>query len=127
MPIDFSRPHGAWLDQQRLTMENLRDLNRAPIDVNYSPIKSPRSPVKTSNIMDKVWGGDRRLPLFGYTLETLQMLMVPMFKTRKEALGSMGNDAPLACLSRMQPLVYEYFKQLFAQVRKKFLLLSRNG
>ena len=55
------------------------------------------------------------------------MLMVPMFKTRKEALGSMGNDAPLACLSRMQPLVYEYFKQLFAQVRKKFLLLSRNG
>lgn len=35
---------------------------------------------------------------------------------RKEALGSMGNDAPLACLSRFQPLPYEYFKQLFAQV-----------
>ena len=69
------------------------------------------------NCAFQVWGGDRRLPLFGYTLETLQMLMVPMFKTRKEALGSMGNDAPLACLSRMQPLVYEYFKQLFAQVK----------
>jgi hypothetical protein len=40
-----------------------------------------------------------------------QMLMIPMVKTRKEALGSMGNDAPLACLSQMQPLVYEYFKQ----------------
>ncbi len=39
------------------------------------------------------------------------MLMIPMVKTRKEALGSMGNDAPLACLSQMQPLVYEYFKQ----------------
>lgn len=38
------------------------------------------------------------------------------FKNRKEALGSMGNDAPLACLSRFQPLPYEYFKQLFAQV-----------
>lgn len=35
---------------------------------------------------------------------------------RKEALGSMGNDAPLACLSTFQPLPYEYFKQLFAQV-----------
>lgn len=34
----------------------------------------------------------------------------------KEALGSMGNDAPLACLSQFQPLVYDYFKQLFAQV-----------
>jgi len=54
--------------------------------------------------------------MFGYTIETIQMLMVPMFKTRKEALGSMGNDAPLACLSRYQPQIYEYFKQLFAQV-----------
>jgi len=35
---------------------------------------------------------------------------------RKEALGSMGNDAPLACLSLFQPLIYSYFKQLFAQV-----------
>lgn len=35
---------------------------------------------------------------------------------RKEALGSMGNDAPLACLSEFQPLIYDYFKQLFAQV-----------
>ena len=36
--------------------------------------------------------------------------------SRKEALGSMGNDAPLACLSLYQPLLYDYFKQLFAQV-----------
>ena len=56
------------------------------------------------------------MPVFGYTVETIQMLMIPMLKTKKEALGSMGNDAPLACLSGMQPLVYEYFKQLFAQV-----------
>jgi glutamate synthase (NADPH/NADH) len=38
------------------------------------------------------------------------------FFYRKEALGSMGNDAPLACLSLCQPLIYDYFKQLFAQV-----------
>lgn len=40
----------------------------------------------------------------------------PQRISRKEALGSMGNDAPLACLSNFAPLVYEYFKQLFAQV-----------
>lgn len=59
---------------------------------------------------------DPRLPLFNYTTETVNMLLMPMIKNKKEALGSMGNDAPLACLSRFQPLPYEYFKQLFAQV-----------
>lgn len=59
---------------------------------------------------------DPRLPLFNYTTETVNMLLMPMIKDKKEALGSMGNDAPLACLSRFQPLPYEYFKQLFAQV-----------
>ncbi len=63
------------------------------------------------------------MPLFGYTLETVQMLMVPMLKTQKEALGSMGNDAPFACLSDMQPLIYEYFKQLFAQVTYTYCIL----
>lgn len=38
------------------------------------------------------------------------------YNSRKEALGSMGNDVPLACLSEFQPLPYDYFKQLFAQV-----------
>ena len=71
---------------------------------------------EATNALDKLWNGDRRMPVFGYTVETLQMLMIPMLKTKKEALGSMGNDTPLACLSNMQPLVYEYFKQLFAQV-----------
>lgn len=59
---------------------------------------------------------DPRLSLHGYTTETVQMLLIPMIKLKKEALGSMGNDAPLACLSKFQPVIYEYFKQLFAQV-----------
>lgn len=59
---------------------------------------------------------DPRLLLFGYTTETVNMLLMPMIENKKEALGSMGNDAPLACLSAFQPLPYEYFKQLFAQV-----------
>lgn len=59
---------------------------------------------------------DRRLPLFGYNAEILSLLLLPMIKDSKEALGSMGNDAPLACLSQFNPLIYDYFKQLFAQV-----------
>lgn len=59
---------------------------------------------------------DRRLPLFGYNVEVLSLLLLPMIKNGKESLGSMGNDAPLACLSEYNPLVYDYFKQLFAQV-----------
>lgn len=59
---------------------------------------------------------DKRLPLFGYTTEIINLLILPMVKTEKEALGSMGNDTPLACLSLYQPLSYDYFKQLFAQI-----------
>lgn len=54
---------------------------------------------------------------FGYTRETLEMLMLPMAATGAEPLGSMGNDSPLAILSRNRKLVPEYFKQLFAQAR----------
>ncbi|KAL0267203.1 UNVERIFIED_CONTAM: hypothetical protein PYX00_009546 [Menopon gallinae] len=72
--------------------------------------------VPVGNALSRVWGGDRRLSLFSYTIETINMLLMPMIKTKKEALGSMGNDAPLACLSQFQPLLYDYFKQLFAQV-----------
>ncbi|KAM7538774.1 hypothetical protein Aperf_G00000049076 [Anoplocephala perfoliata] len=59
---------------------------------------------------------DPRLQLFGFTPENINMLLLPMLTDKKEALGSMGNDIPLACLSEYDPLVYEYFKELFAQV-----------
>lgn len=52
----------------------------------------------------------------GYTMETLEILMVPMARSGAEPLGSMGNDAPLACMSHRPKLLYEYFKQIFAQV-----------
>lgn len=55
--------------------------------------------------------------VFGYTREGLELLMAPMAKTGAEPLGSMGNDAALAALSRRARLPFEYFKQLFAQVR----------
>lgn len=51
-----------------------------------------------------------------YTVEALEMLMLPMAKDASEALGSMGNDTPLAVMSGREKLTFEYFKQMFAQV-----------
>ena len=56
------------------------------------------------------------LQAFGYTTEHLNMLMLPMAKKGEEAIGSMGNDAAFAVLSDKPRLLYDYFKQLFAQV-----------
>jgi glutamate synthase (ferredoxin) len=53
---------------------------------------------------------------FGFTSEDLQILMAPMAASGNEAVGSMGNDAALAVLSDKPQLLYNYFKQLFAQV-----------
>ncbi|KRZ19459.1 Glutamate synthase [NADH], amyloplastic, partial [Trichinella zimbabwensis] len=59
---------------------------------------------------------DRRLTLFAYTHDTFGILVVPMIRDKKEALGSMGNDTALACLSQYGPSLYSYFQQMFAQV-----------
>ena len=53
---------------------------------------------------------------FGYTQEDLNLIIAPMARTAVEPLGSMGNDSPLAALSDKPKLLYNYFKQLFAQV-----------
>jgi glutamate synthase (NADPH/NADH) large chain len=57
-----------------------------------------------------------RQRVFGYTTEDLKILMAPMAQEGNEAIGSMGNDAALAVLSDRPQLLYNYFKQLFAQV-----------
>ncbi|CAD6505667.1 BgTH12-01157 [Blumeria graminis f. sp. triticale] len=59
---------------------------------------------------------DPMLAAFGYSFEQVSLLLAPMASDEKEALGSMGNDAPLACLAKAPRLLYEYFRQLFAQV-----------
>ncbi|XP_043577725.1 glutamate synthase 1 [NADH], chloroplastic isoform X4 [Bombus pyrosoma] len=127
LQIARSRPHSKWLKDQMITMEELRAAdadykktlstveNGSIVDEEVAKRKAMNdaNPISTVN---RVWGGDKRLSLYGYTLETINLLLLPMMQSKKEALGSMGNDAPLACLSQFQPLIYDYFKQLFAQV-----------
>ncbi|XP_018340972.1 PREDICTED: putative glutamate synthase [NADPH] isoform X1 [Trachymyrmex septentrionalis] len=123
LQIARRRPHSKWLKEQRITMDELRaahvyNSNAEDIIENSLAVekKNAINGIYEVSAVNKVWSGDKRLSLYGYTLETINLLLLPMVQTKKEALGSMGNDAPLACLSEFQPLLYEYFKQLFAQV-----------
>ena len=59
---------------------------------------------------------ETRLKVFGYTKEDFKTIILPMCNNGKEAIGSMGTDTPLAVLSKKPQLIYNYFKQLFAQV-----------
>ncbi len=59
---------------------------------------------------------EKRKSTFGYTLEDINTIVLPMGKTGKEPIGSMGTDTPIAVLSERPQLIYNYFQQLFAQV-----------
>lgn len=67
-------------------------------------------------IYNKSMTNDPRMIAFGYSFEQLSLILAPMGSDAKEALGSMGADGPLACLAEQPRLVYDYFRQLFAQV-----------
>ncbi|KAJ7702309.1 NADPH-dependent glutamate synthase [Mycena rosella] len=78
--------------------------------------------VKRSNLRldpvldDTTLSTDPKLLAFGFTVEQLNLLVLPMVSDGKEALGSMGNDAPLAAMATQPRIIYDYFRQLFAQV-----------
>ncbi len=90
------KPYSDWLAQNRLTLD---DVPETPL--TYEPDPATRR---------------LRQQLFGYTLEDQRILLAPMVSNGREADGSMGNDAPLACLSERPSLLFAYFKQVFAQV-----------
>jgi glutamate synthase (ferredoxin) len=56
---------------------------------------------------------------FGYTYDDLRMVLVPMVRDGVDPIGSMGTDTPLAVMSHKPQLLYNYFKQLFAQVTNR--------
>jgi glutamate synthase (NADPH) large chain len=90
------QPYAQWLQEQQVTMEQLPEPSR----------------VIASNPETLL----RRQRAYGYSEEDLRILLAPMGAKGEEPVGSMGTDTPLACLSdRPQPL-FNYFKQLFAQV-----------
>jgi len=94
--ITSKRPYRKWLK------ENLLRLKEVPYTGNKTP--------------EEKEDFETRLRIFGYTQEDLKTIIKPMVVDAKEAIGSMGTDTPLAVLSDRPQLLYNYFKQLFAQV-----------
>ena len=94
--VSSKRPYQMWLD------ENLLPLKHIAYTGNVSSIEKE--------------GFETRMRIFGYTQEDLKTIITPMTLQGKEAIGSMGTDTPLAVLSERPQLLYNYFKQLFAQV-----------
>ncbi|CAI7896051.1 unnamed protein product [Closterium sp. NIES-54] len=112
------RPYGEWLANQKLTLGDIvasvPEADRVPPPIEGATEVDP-SADQTMETMG-INGLTTPLKAFGYTIEALEMLLLPMAQTGSEALGSMGNDTPLACMSTRPKLMSEYFKQLFAQV-----------
>ncbi len=90
------QPYGDWLKQNKVDLEDLS-------------AGEPEPEITGDELV-------RMQCAFGYSVEELRMLTVPMAESGYEAVGSMGNDAPLAVLSDQNQLLFNYFKQLFAQV-----------
>ncbi|KAL2314381.1 putative glutamate synthase [NADPH] [Schizosaccharomyces pombe] len=95
----------SWLDQELIDMNSIVDSLIESTSVDLTPI-----------VDDVPLADDKTMLAFGYTLEQINMIMAPMANGGKETLGSMGNDAAIACLSDQPRLLYDYFRQLFAQV-----------
>jgi len=96
--IAAAKPYGEWVENGTIDLTKWAETSGSqadPMDFNLT---------------------NRKLNMFGFTSEKLDVLLLPMAIGGKEALGSMGNDAALAVLSEYPRQVNDYFKQLFAQV-----------
>lgn len=91
-------PYKEWVE------DNMIDLEKWTAEANVEATKMNFSQT------------NRKLNMFGFSQEKIEMLLLPMAVGGKEALGSMGNDAALAVLSEKPRQINDYFKQLFAQV-----------
>ena len=91
-----TKPYKQWIENLRIKLDDLSDT-------------SGSVPASDVELLD-------RQQAFGYTQEDIKFLMSPMAQAGEEGIGSMGNDSPLAVLSSKDKPLYNYFKQLFAQV-----------
>jgi glutamate synthase (ferredoxin) len=94
--IAAEKPYRKWLEENLIKLADIADAPEVPGPDHETVVQ--------------------RQQAFGYTFEDQRMLMLPMSKDGVEAVGSMGTDIPLAVLSDKPKLLYDYFKQLFAQV-----------
>ncbi|WP_372725014.1 glutamate synthase large subunit [Novipirellula sp.] len=89
-------PYGDWLKENRIRLSDLH------------PESEPHG-FDSKTLLP-------RMQAFGYTIETINFMLRPLVEQLRDPVGSMGNDSALACLSDKPRMIYDYFKQLFAQV-----------
>ncbi|MGA2016649.1 MAG: glutamate synthase large subunit [Opitutaceae bacterium] len=94
--ISTERPYRQWLKEHLVHLSDIPDAPEVPLPDHHTLLQ--------------------RQIAFGYTNEDERIILAPMARDGVEAVGSMGNDAALAVLSSRPRLLYDYFKQLFAQV-----------
>ncbi len=94
--ISRQKPYRHWLEKNRILLKGL-----------FGPPRTVGTNEKSLPIIQKS---------FGYTMEDLRKIILPMVENAQEPIGSMGNDTSLALLSDRPQLLFNYFKQLFAQV-----------
>lgn len=90
-----AQPYRIWLANNRVELDELKSGRRVP---------------------HTVAGYDKRLRAFGYSREDIERIITPMCTGSAEPVASMGNDTPLAVLSERPQLLFNYFRQQFAQV-----------
>ena len=89
-------PYRRWLDENLIPLDSIEEAEQLPLPEHHTIIERQRA--------------------FGYTFEDQRILLSPMARLGVEAIGSMASDTPLAVLSNKPQLLFNYFKQLFAQV-----------
>ncbi|QNN58032.1 glutamate synthase subunit alpha [Diaphorobacter ruginosibacter] len=92
-----TKPYKQWIENLRIKLDEVS----MPADV--------QQPVSALPLLE-------RQQAFGFTQEDIKFLLAPMAKNGEEGIGSMGNDSPLAVLSDKNKPLYNYFRQMFAQV-----------
>ena len=99
--LSHSKPYKQWIENLRIKLDD---------------VSSKAVPLVAANLAAPELSLLDRQQAFGYTQEDIKFLLSPMAANGEEATGSMGNDSPLAVLSNKNKPLYNYFKQLFAQV-----------
>lgn len=94
-----TKPYKQWIENLRIKLDQVE----VPADF-VVPAKTSELPLL------------ERQQAFGFTQEDIKFLLAPMAKNGEEGIGSMGNDSPLAVLSSKNKPLYNYFRQMFAQV-----------
>ena len=108
-----TKPYKQWIDNLRIRLDDVETPVAGEaaqeLPIGQTEPQSTGAESVTPELLD-------RQQAFGYTQEDIKFLLSPMAANGEEGIGSMGNDSPLAVLSDKDKPLYNYFKQLFAQV-----------